>query len=912
MGITDEQFKAAARKAYEAGDVKTARSLLARVSKAPSQQKAPAMGSTPQPSPMPQQGTPASRAAENLRLSGMDMPPVVNPVYDPIRAIAGDGLPHGPAMAGAQDPELLASIHQNDLNSRQTPMSAKMQGIAAGGSFNFNDELGASLIAPFSEDTYAQVRDTLRGAEGAAAAEHPGAYYTGMGIGGLMVPGVAGVKALSKAPSLLNTVVRGAAIGAGQGALSGIGSGEDTSGRISGGLTGGAIGAVLGGAIPALGALGKQAVRAASDSMRGTRLGDAIGSEIGTGSKTARVLADLIGREDPRAMREALAKSGQGAMLGDASRSATGALDMAMQTPVPGAQIASRRINDRAKGAYGDIARVLDETMGAPVGLNTAQSDIRSSTAENRGWLYDQAFGQDIDWRSPAGTELRGLLQSTPKDVMALAAKNASMKARAPYVPDSAYADEFADTVTSKPGPLSGNNAERQELNAFFSEYDRVSGGSRFKRPTSHTIKALGGVDPSSSAGQELYALGINPRTAPGLFRRGGMGDLDNLDISKFPDTMSGDGTGNYADRNAVIEAIVSEAKGQPLLASEDIIDSATFSELDQLFPQYEARRAALSREDRAMARGPTAPAQAVDTVPMQSIRDVDQIKRTLDEVQRTNAGQGMMGGQTEYGVEAGKRAREIRDLLMEISPAYKDALAAGADTISRVKGVEFGSTILRKETTRETVADMVKNSTPGEMTAIRQGLRSQIDETLANVRAVASDQNVDARAASAAWSNMSSPAARSKMQMLLGDAWPKLEKQLDEAGAAIGLRANTSANSATAGRQFAKEAVDAVNAPGALRRGEVIKAGRNLIGGVMGGSPEAIARASADTRSELADILTRQGGTVPQNLNTILKALMDNPQNLNAGKTLEQIVRMAGMGAIPAAVRGANNMKGQ
>ena len=896
MGITDEQFKAAARKAYEAGDIKTARSLLARVSKAPIQQ---------QSSVAPQQGTPASRAAEKLRLSGMDFVAPKQYAWDV-------PLPHGPAMAGPQDPELLASIQQNDAASRQTPMSAKMQGIGAGGSFNFNDEIGAALVSPFVDDTYAQVRDTIRGAESAAATEYPGAYYTGMGLGGFAVPGVVGVKALSKAPSLLNAVGRGAVMGAGQGALSGIGAGEDTPSRISGGLAGGAVGAALGGTIPVLGALGRQAVRAASDSIRGTRIGDAIGSAIGTGSKTARVLADIIGREDPRAMREALAKSGQGSMLGDTSRSATGALDMAMQTPVPGAQIASQRINDRAKGAYGDIARILDETMGAPVGLNSAQSNIRSETAANRGWLYDQAFSKDIDWRSPAGMELRGLLQTTPKDVMSLAAKNASMKARAPYVPDSAYANEFADTVTSKPGPLAGNSPERQELNAFFSEYDRVSGGDRFKRPTSHTIKALGGVDPSSSAGQELYALGINPKTAPGLFRRGGMGDLDNLDISKFPDTMAGDGTGNYADRNAVIDAIVSEAKGQPLLASEDMIDSATFSELDQLLPQYEARRAALTREDRAMARGPTAPAQAVDTVPMQSIRDVDQIKRALDEVNRTNAGQGLMGGQTEYGVEAGKRAREIRDLLTEISPEYKDALAAGADTISRTQGVEFGATVLRPQTTRETVADMVRNSTPGEMTAIRQGLRSQIDETLANVRAVASDQNIDARAASTAWSNMSSPAARSKMQLLLGDAWPKLEKQLDEAGAAIGLRANTSANSATAGRQFAKEAVDAVNAPGALRRGEVIKAGRNLIGGVTGGSPDAIARASADTRSELADVLTRQGGTAPQNLSAILKALMDNPQNLNAGKTLEQIVRMAGMGVIPTAVRGANNMKGQ
>jgi hypothetical protein len=881
MGITDEQFKAAARKAYEAGDVKTARSLLARVSKAPIQHQAPVIGTDQRA---------ANVTANADRQAQID-------------AAAMQGMGAQPTKSfNDQWGENFARVLQPIANFGNRAMESATFGV-------LGDEYRAAVQSVLPGVDY----------EGALANER--AQEASMGLpaqigadvlGGL-APGKLGVNLMQGASSLGGSVLRGMGLGTAGGAAQGWMEGEGgADNRAVGSAIGGTLGGVIGGATPLVGALGRQAVRSVSDSARGSRLGAEIGGAVGTSGKTGRVLADLIGREDPRAMREALVKSGQGAMLGDASRSATGALDMAMQTPVPGAQIASQRINDRAKGAYGDIARILDETMGAPVGLNSAQSAIRSETAANRGWLYDQAFSKDIDWRSPAGMELRGLLQTTPKDVMSLAAKNASMKARAPYVPDSAYADEFADTVTSKPGALAGNNAERQELNAFFSEYDRVSGGSRFKRPTSHTIKALGGVDPSSSAGQELYALGINPRTAPGLFRRGGMGDLDNLDISKFPDTMTGDGTGNYADRNAVIGAIVSEAKGQPLLASEDMIDSATFSELDELFPQYEARRAALTREDRAMARGPTAPAQAVDTVPMQSIRDVDQIKRALDEVNRTNAGQGLMGGQTEYGVEAGKRAREIRDLLTEISPEYKDALAAGADTISRTKGVEFGATVLRPQTTRETVADMVKNSTPGEMTAIRQGLRSQIDETLANVRAVASDQNVDARAASTAWSNMSSPAARSKMQLLLGDAWPKLEKQLDEAGAAIGLRANTSANSATAGRQFAKEAVDAVNAPGALRRGEVIKAGRNLIGGVTGGSPDAIARASADTRSELADVLTRQGGTAPQSLNAILKALIDNPQNLDAGKTLEQIVRMAGMGAIPAAVRGVNNMKGQ
>ena len=88
-----------------------------------------------------------------------------------------------------------------------------------------------------------------------------------------------------------------------------------------------------------------------------------------------------------------------------------------------------------------------------------------------------------------------------------------------------------------------------------------------------------------------------------------------------------------------------------------------------------------------------------------------------------------------------------------------------------------------------------------------------------------------------------------------------------------------------------------------------MVKAGRNLIGGVIGGSPEAIARAGSDVRSQLADVLTRQAGTPQQALSAIVKALADNPQNLAAGKTVEEIVRIFGLGSIPAAVSGATNM---
>jgi hypothetical protein len=711
-------------------------------------------------------------------------------------------------------------------------------------------------------------------------------------ISGGIIPGLFGAGAVSAARTLPQAMARGMGLGAAAGATEGFMEGEGgLANRMTGSAIGGGIGAALGGAIPAVGAGIKEGIRGASDMMRRGRIGSTVGKELGVGNTTGKIVSDMIGQESPDAMNDALRRAGPNAMLADVSPQATGMLDMAMRSPIPAARTAGEAVDARASGSYDEIKRAMDAAMGQPIGVKTAQSGIRADTAADRSWLYGKAFDNEIDWNSPAGSELRGLLQTTPDDVLAKAARNRSMKARAPYVPDSAYADEFADSVQVKPGPMSGNYAERQDVDGFFKEYDRLTGDSRMKRPIAYTLKNLGGIDPNSPAAQDLRSMGITSRSSPGLFRNGGLKELDNLDPSQFPDVMGGDGTGNYVSRQEIMDALASEARGDVVRNASDSVDDATLSELDRLYPEYVNKKKAVAAADRAMAKGPSAPPMRSDTVPMKSIYDIDQIKRTLDEVQRTNDGHGLMGGQTEYGVEAGKRAREIRDLLAEISPEYKDALAAGADTISRVNNVEFGSKILRPTTTRESIAEMVSGATGGENKALRQGLRSQIDETLANVRAVASDQNIDARAASKAFSEMSSPAAREKMALVLGDDWPALEKQLDQAGAALGLRARTSANSATFGRGAADQAITEAVTPGALRRGQPIQAIKDTAATMMGASPEAVRRSRDEVKGEIAALLTRQGGAPQQTVDAVLRALSANPINTRAGSSTKKLI---------------------
>jgi hypothetical protein len=75
------------------------------------------------------------------------------------------------------------------------------------------------------------------------------------------------------------------------------------------------------------------------------------------------------------------------------------------------------------------------------------------------------------------------------------------------------------------------------------------------------------GIDPNGPFGQELKARGVNARTYPGLFRKGGRGDLDNLVASEmeesFPGISAAAGVdGIYLDRNGLLEVVIRDAQG--------------------------------------------------------------------------------------------------------------------------------------------------------------------------------------------------------------------------------------------------------------------------------------------------------------------------------------------------------------
>lgn len=648
------------------------------------------------------------------------------------------------AKASKAEADRLAAAAPADVGA----FGAYMGNLAPGLSFGGADEIAAGIGSLFEDRSYDEILSGLRAQDRKTEELHPYASLAGK-VTGALAPGGLASKFISSARTLPGMMAQGAGWGAAGGATQGFLEGEGSAeNRLAGAGWGALIGGGLGGAIPLVGAGVQEAWRAGSDMLNRSRIGSTVGREFGVSNSTGRVLSDLVGQDDPAAMRAALSRGGPGAMLADVSPQATGALDMAMRSPIPAARAAGKAVEDRAAAAYDDVTRVMDDAMGAPTGIRTAQDAIVTGSAPARKAAYDAAYAAPIDYSAPAGAQLL---------------------------------DELAPRIPSE-------------------------------------------------------AIGYANR----LMRARG-------------------------EKSAQIMA--------------KIADDGT----------------------------------VVFTSPP-DVRQWDYIKQGLDMLAETGDGAGALGGQTRLGSAYQGLAREVRDAVSELVPEYKAALSVASDAISERNAVDFGSKLLRTATTPEMARDAIEGATAAELAAMRKGVRSQIQNVLGDVRKVASDQNLDARAVSKAFSDLSSENAQAKMAMLMGDGWPALKAELDKAGVALGLRARTSANSATFGRGAAEAAITDEITPGALRSGKPLQAIKNFMASAMGASPDAIRRMRDEVKGELAGVLTRQGNA-EQSLDGILAALAGNPTNPLAGtipRTMLETLLLGNTGNASSGVQSLLGLQGR
>lgn len=244
----------------------------------------------------------------------------------------------------------------------------------------------------------------------------------------------------------------------------------------------------------------------------------------------------------------------------------------------------------------------------------------------------------------------------------------------------------------------------------------------------------------------------------------------------------------------------------------------------------------------------------------MPNVMQADYIKRALNEIARDGTDIG--GKMSSDAAFANRMANDLRDAVSEAVPEYATALRTAADPLSRQSAVELGASLLSPSMTRDQVAEATSRYTQGQRDALAQGVRSRIDDVMANVTRTMQDGNTDAREAYKAIRELSSRANREKLTTALGEqrANPLFE-ELDRVAQSFQLRGSVAENSKTFARQATNEMLKEGASPGAvgtLGRGEPLQASKRVIQALTGQTDEAIRGREDDIASEIADYLTR------------------------------------------------------
>lgn len=342
--------------------------------------------------------------------------------------------------------------------------------------------------------------------------------------------------------------------------------------------------------------------------------------------------------------------------------------------------------------------------------------------------------------------------------------------------------------------------------------------------------------------------------------------------LSRLLDTSFGGPQAAQAIEDALMQSTSGQRKELYDLAYEQAIDysSPIARELEELVSRVDASiirnaETLMKREgqpsSQIIAKLDDAGNAVFDTLP--DVRQIDYITRALNNVSPTAA--------PEDKNTARALASKIRQTLDDLVPEYASARELAGDVIGIRDALDVGANAFKTSTTRYDLKKSIEGMTGAEVGALKQGVRSYIDEIMANAKASLTDPNQDAREMVRPLKEMLSRAGREKLQIILGDQATDFARQLDEVYSAIAMRASVAQNSKTSIRGMAKEAAQDVMRP---TLGQLI--GER---GIISGPFEAVRREATQTPSqqeafqrlmgEIAEPLTRQA-----DLNTLLRQM--------------------------------------
>lgn len=244
------------------------------------------------------------------------------------------------------------------------------------------------------------------------------------------------------------------------------------------------------------------------------------------------------------------------------------------------------------------------------------------------------------------------------------------------------------------------------------------------------------------------------------------------------------------------------------------------------------------------------------------NVQQLDEIKKALGEMGAEAVDQ--YGRKTGAGNMYSNLARDIKSATDGAVPEYGAAVRLGGDKIERDRALMLGYDLLKRGTTREIVRESVQGMSDHARQEAMRGLRSTIDDTLAEVKRAVSDGNMDVREAVKLVKDMSSRANREKVSLVVGQNVDDLFREIDSAARAFELKANTAANSKTFARTAVDNAVQSkvgANVSTLLRSAEPVDAAKQMAANLMGGGPNAKKKLTDDVMLELVEVLTQRRG---------------------------------------------------
>jgi len=233
---------------------------------------------------------------------------------------------------------------------------------------------------------------------------------------------------VTKGTTLLKQMGRSALLGTFfggvEGGLTGAGRADDEE-RLpeiaEGALVGSMTGGVTAGAFPAI----SKAVSSAWSNIKGKSVKQ-ISNKLGISIPAAKVIRVALENDDLGAAQTALERAGSSSMLADAGPSVKGLLDVSVTSGGKSPQFVREAVEKRAEKAGSDMAEVLDDVLGIPEGVKTAQRNIRGETQFDRNATYKSAYETPIDYSGTRGQTILNLLKRV--DGQAIQAANKLMK----------------------------------------------------------------------------------------------------------------------------------------------------------------------------------------------------------------------------------------------------------------------------------------------------------------------------------------------------------------------------------------------------------------------------------------------------------------------------------------------------